>query len=83
MLSSSRNKSGRFVMASVVDIIQRVLVVSVVFFMVSVVARKHLFYGFRSCGSKRGPRRAEGGVIPVCPPNKNHDCAGDAQARSE
>ena len=58
-LSASRKPSGRFLMVSVVDIIQRFLMVSVVgFFMVSVVAgnvfngfRRWFFYGFRR-GSK-------------------------------
>ena len=46
-LGSSRKPSGRFLMVSVVDIIQRLLMVSVVgFLMVSVVAG-NVFYGFR------------------------------------
>ena len=48
--------------------------VSVVgFLMVSVVAGKHLFNGFRACGSKRNNFR----VVTI------RDCAGDARARSD
>ena len=40
-----------------------------------------VFYGFRSCSSARGARRAKGGIVPSSP--QIHDRAGGARARSD